>query len=180
MTLLEQYRCLDLDGSLIGLEKGSETGDSFCTPIGMTVLGWENSIHYGFIHGYGEMVFAVNPESCADRYVYPLAKNFEDFLRLLLACGSTTAMEQIICWEREQYEAFLRDDPAPQGRKELLERLTAELKLRPMSEPFDYVKELQAVFDSSLLRYSNEYYDTLGLERPDGTEPDSQETEFIN
>ena len=40
-------------------------------------------------------------ETCVDKYVYPLAANFKDFLRLILACGSTTAVEQIIGWSKE-------------------------------------------------------------------------------
>ena len=53
------------------------------------------------------MVFAVNPEPVVEQYVYPLAMNFKDFLRLILACGSTTAVEQIIGWSREQFEQFV-------------------------------------------------------------------------
>lgn len=33
-------------------------------------------------------------------------------------------------------------------------------------DPFQRVKELQAVFDPSVLDFSDEYYDTLGLEKP--------------
>lgn len=95
MTIYEKFNQLDIDSRLIGLEKG-DYGEYFCTPVNATVIGWENCIHYCFIEGYGEMVFAVNPESCVDQYVYPLAENFEDFLCLILVCGSTTAVEQII------------------------------------------------------------------------------------
>ena len=41
-------------------------------------------------------VFACNPESCADINVYPLAKNFDDFIRVILACGSANPVEQIV------------------------------------------------------------------------------------
>ena len=53
------------------------------------------------------MVFAVNSESCVEQYVYPLSMNFKDFLRLILSCGSTTAVEQIIGWSKEQFEVFV-------------------------------------------------------------------------
>ena len=45
-----------------------------------------------------------------------------------------------------------------------------ELNLEPMNGPFEYVKRVQKEFDDSKIQYSNEYYDTLGMERPDGTE----------
>ena len=50
--------------------------------------------------------------------------------------------------------------------------------LEPKEEPYEYVKAVQEKFDDSKIRYSNEYYDTLGLERPDGSENDVQLMEF--
>ena len=47
----------------IGLERGELNPQYFCTPSGAQIIGWENSIHYCFLPDYGEMVFAVNPES---------------------------------------------------------------------------------------------------------------------
>lgn len=63
MTIYEKFSQLDIAGRLIGLEKGNY-GGYFCTPVNATIIGWENCIHYCFFEGYGEMVFAVNPESC--------------------------------------------------------------------------------------------------------------------
>ena len=34
------------------------------------------------------------------------------------------------------------------------------------ADPFETVKALQAGFDPSVLKFSDEYYDVLGLERP--------------
>lgn len=38
--------------------------------------------------------------------------------------------------------------------------------LRPMQNPFDYVKALQASFDGTVVQYREEYYEVLGLECP--------------
>lgn len=180
MTMYEKYCQLDIDGRWIGLEKSDMCVEYFCTPIDATVIGWENSIHYCFIRGYRDMVFAVNPETCVESHVYPLAMNFKDFLRLILACGSTTAVEQIIGWSKEQFEAFLiSDDNAmlPE-QKIVLDRIRTELKLAPMENPYEYVKAVQEQHDDSKIKFTNEYYDTLGLERPDGSENDIQYVEF--
>ncbi len=176
MTLLEQYRKLKLDGNLFGLEAGDEEGGYFCTPIGMKVIGWEgcDGIHYGTIEGLGETIFAVNPENYGDQLVFPIAKNFEDLLRLLLAAGSMAAIEQCQRWERESFQQFLREDVESPNRREALALIEKELRLRPMEDPFSYIKELQAEFDENSIPYSNEYYDTLGLPRPDGTEQEEQ------
>ncbi|MBR3841176.1 MAG: hypothetical protein IKM20_08580 [Erysipelotrichales bacterium] len=172
MTVYKKYCQLSLDSRWIGLEKSEMGIEYFCTPISVEVIGWENSIHYCFIRGYEDIVFAVNPETCVDKYVYPLAKNFKDFLRLILACGSTTAVEQIIGWDKQQFEEFIQSDynkifPEQQI---VLDALKETLKLEPLNNPYEYVKSIQNNFDDSKIQYSNEYYDTLGLERPDGTE----------
>lgn len=178
MTAFQKYEKLALDGAWINLEKGNSTGGCFCTPKGARVIGWENGIHYCFIRGFGETVFAVNPESCAEENVYPLAATFRDFLRLLLACGTTTAIEQIVWWTEEQFRAFLAEDEAPPERTAVLEKIRQAFRLEPMEEPYQYVKALQAGFDASRLRYPDEYYEVTGRARPDGTCAESQGVEF--
>lgn len=180
MKMYEKFCQLNIDGRLIGLEKRNMCEEYFCTPKNATIIGWENSIHYCFIRGYRDMVFAVNPETCVDQYVYPLAMNFKDFLCLILACGSTTAVEQIIGWSKEQFEAFLvsDDNAVLPEQKNILDRIKAELKLTPMENPYEYVKAVQEQYDDSKIKFTNGYYDTLGLERPDGSENDVQYVEF--
>jgi len=182
MTMYEKFCQLDIDRSWIGLEKRDVCVDYFCTPLNATVIGWENCIHYCFIRGYREMVFAVNPETCVDKHVYPLAMNFKDFLRLILACGSTTAVEQIVGWSKEQFEDFLHSDGNAMfpEQKVVLEKIQSDLKLTPMENPYEYVKEVQALHDDSKIKFSNEYYDTLGLERPDGSECEAQYMGFAS
>ena len=43
-----------------------------------------------------------------------------------------------------------------------------------MEDVYEYVKAVQAQFDDGKIKYSNEYYDVLGLERPDGSESEQQ------
>ena len=180
MTIYEKYCQLNIDGRWIGLEKSDLSVDYFCTPINATVIGWENNIHYCFIKGYRDIVFAVNPEPSVDSYVYPLAMNFKEFLQLILACGSTTAVEQIIGWSKEQFENFIvsEDNAKHPEQEKVLEEIKSVLKLEPMENVYAYVKAVQEQFDDSKVRFSNEYYDTLGLERPDGSENEVQMLEF--
>ena len=171
MTTYEKYCQLNIDGRWINLEETDNSITYFCTPIGANIIGWENGgIHYCFIKGFGEMVFAVNPDSGAESYVYPLAKNFEDFLRLILACGSTTAVEQIILWNKEQFERFLHgeNNSIVTEQREILDKIQSELNLTPMENPFEYVKEVQAQFDDRKIRFTDEYYNVLGVERQSG------------
>lgn len=180
MTMYEKYCQLNIDGRWIGLEKSDLCVDYFCTPINATVIGWENNIHYCFIKGYRDMVFAVNPEPSVESYVYPLAMNFKEFLQLILACGSTTAVEQIIGWSKEKFEFFLisEDNAKYPEQEKVLEKIREVLKLKPKKNPYEYVKAVQEQFDDSKIKFSNEYYDTLGLERLDGSENEGQMFEF--
>ena len=169
-TMYQRYQALQLDGRWIGLERSDDEG-YFCTPLGAKIIGWEgcDGIHYCFVPAYGEEVFAVNPDSRADSLVYPLAANFTDFLRLILACNYAGTVEQIINWDSEQ---VLSDFMANEDNKVLpeqqavLDAIRNKLGLSPMEHPFQYVKGIQAQFDPSKLIFSDEYYDITGFENP--------------
>ena len=96
MTAYERFQALELDRSWLGLERGDTRGDYFCTPLGAQVIGWAgvDGIHFCFVEGFGEMVFAVSPANLPGDYVQPLAGSFADFIRLVLACGGIDAAEQ--------------------------------------------------------------------------------------
>ena len=166
MTAYKKFLSLDIDSSLISLEKMGGS-DRFCYPANAKAIGFEGCIMYCFIDGYGETVFACNPESCADIYVYPLAKNFEDFIRLILACGLANPVEQIVWMNKQQFEQHMQDEKENQTteQKELLSILEKELHIVAMEYPFEYVKELQSDFDYSKVHFSDEYYDVFGIER---------------
>ena len=162
-----QYKALDIDKSLISLENIKEATQYFCYPIKAKAIGFEGCIMYCFIEGYGEMVFASNPESCADTYVYPLARNFKEFLGLILACGSANPIEQIVWESKEQFEQHIKEEQATRTKAQdiVLQQLKSKMNIIPIDNPFEYVKEVQKNFDSSKIEYSDEYYDVLGIER---------------
>ena len=168
MNLFQKFKSMDIDGSLISLEDREIAEPYFCCPVNAKVIGFEGSILYCFLPEYGDMVFAANPESCADINVYPLAASFEDFLRLILACGGANPVEQIVWMDRRRFEEHLQSEREIQtdGQRELLALLERELGITPMQDPFEYVKSLQSGFDDSRIQYSAEYYDVLGIEPP--------------
>ncbi len=171
MTIYDNYKQLSVDGSLICLESGEITEPYFCYPVNAEPIGFEGNILYCFIPEYGDMVFASNPGSITDTKVYPVAKDFTDFLRLILACGSTNPIEQSIWMNKEQFNQHLQEeiDNRTVQQKEVLDFIMRELNLAPMENPFEYVKSVQIDFDDSKIKFSDDYYDTLGLARPDGT-----------
>lgn len=150
-TLFDQYKELNINGSLICLEQVEDIYSYFCYPTNAKAIGFEGSIMYCFIEPYGEMVFACNPDTCADVFVYPLARTFEDFMRLILACGSTNPIEQIIWMDKDKFEKHLKEEEAIRTgeQKATLSYLETELEISPIDNPYDYVKELQSRFDNS-------------------------------
>lgn len=169
-TVYEKYMALPVDKGLLCLEPGDITTPYFCYPVNAEAIGFEGCILYCFLPEYGEMVFACNPESCADRYVYPLAADFEDFIRLVLACGTANPMEQIIWMDKNKFEEHMAGEEGnlTEAQKAAVQQLQHGLDLLPMENPFEYVKSIQKDFDGGRIQYSDEYYDVTGIENPKG------------
>ncbi|MEA5015693.1 MAG: hypothetical protein VB099_14145 [Candidatus Limiplasma sp.] len=167
-TIYEKYRNLDISGSYIGLESGENENAYFCTPKGASIIGWAgvDGIHFCFVRGFGEMIFAVSPMNTPGNYAHPMARDFKDFLRLLLACGHTAALEQAWSWDQEQFDEFLRENVPTAEQSVALHIIREKLSLTPMEQPFPYIKTLQDGFDYRLIPYTEDYYDTVPVEPP--------------
>lgn len=151
----------NIDLSTVGVSRREDNSPYFCTPKGASIFGWAgvDGIHFCFIRGFGTMVFAVSPMNGAPDYVHPIAKKFEDFLRLLLACGDVAALEQAWMWDEAKFETFLRDNPPSKEQQQTLNELVGKMKLSPMEQPWEYIKTLQVSFDYSRIKYTEDYYD---------------------
>lgn len=142
----------------LGLEDRGPEGGYFCTPVGARCFGWPgvDGIHFCFLRGHREMVFAVSPMNTPGTCVHPIAKTFRDFLRLLLSC-SEAALEQLWQWDREQFEAFVAQDIRSEAAQAQLDRLAVAYGLRPVSDPYGYVRSLQQDFREDSLVFPEEY-----------------------
>lgn len=89
---------------------------------------------------------------------------FIDFLRLLLACGDTAALEHVYCWDQVQFDAFLQENTISDEQQAVLDAIREKLLLPPMEQPFAYLKELQAEFDYSRIKYTEDYYEWVPVE----------------
>ena len=112
MTAFQTFQKMKVDKALLSLEPFDPNNSCFCYPMGATPIGCEGAILSCFLPDFGETVFACNPESCADSYVYPLAGSFEDFLRLILAGGSPNPPEQLA----ETFSLTSMEDPHSYGK----------------------------------------------------------------
>jgi len=160
-SLYQKFRKLPINFSTIGLEQEPATSDYFCTPKGAEIIGWAgvDGIHYCFIEGFGEMVFAVSPCNLPGDYVHPLAESFEDFLRLMLMCSGLDAMEQLHGWNKDTFETYMTESRVSIEQKELFAVIEEELHLEPMDFPFEYIKNLQRRFNYKSIPWKEEYWE---------------------
>lgn len=160
MTTYQKFKALPIDHSAIGLEQRDSDVTYYCTPKDANILGWAgvNGIHYCTIPEFGEMIFAVSPMNFGD-CVHPIARNFEDLLRMLLYCADMAALEQCYAWDEEAFKAFLIDFPMTAKQKAALDVIRKEFGIEPMEDAFAYVKRLQSEFDLSKIPFTEEYYD---------------------
>lgn len=166
MKIYREFQRLNIDHSTIGMDQNVSDTNYFCTPVGAEVIGRTgvDGIHYCFIEGFEDMVFAVSPESLPGEYVHPIAKNFEDLLRLLLACGSMDAIEQTYMWDEELFDQYLMDNQPDENQRFVLSVIKNAFQITPMEEPYSYIKEIQETFDYNKLVFSEEYYEIVPKE----------------
>lgn len=180
-TAYEKYMALSIDKGLLCLGHGDITIPYFCYPVNAKPIGFEGCILYCFLPEYGEMVFACNPESLVDQNVYPLAADFEDFIRLILACGTANPVEQIVWMDKTKFEEHMADEEKvlTDEQKAVAQQLQRELGLLPMENPFEYVKAIQTDFDDSKIQYRDEYYEMTGIENLKRTDTSDMENNNI-
>ena len=107
-----------------------------------------------------------------------MAEDFRQFLSFVLFCGDANPISQIWWTEEEQFRDFLKEESERswEGMEDVLEQKRAALAAVAAAfslegaDPYEKVKALQASYDPAYLQFSEEYYDVLGLERPDQEE----------
>lgn len=155
-----RFLTLDLDLSPVGFTHRGSFIPYYCTPENAQILGRAgvDGIHYCTIPLFGEMIFAVSPMNFGD-CVHPIARNFTDLLRLLLACVDMAALEQCFAWDEAQFHAFLADNPATPEQQAALDSIRGAFSLSAMESPYAYIRQLQSEFDLSRIPYTEDYLD---------------------
>lgn len=173
MTTYQKFKRLKIDFSAIEFEQADNTDCHFCTPIGARIIGRADvdGIHYCFVRGQGEMLFAINPSNEVGRNAYPIANTFEEFLSLLLSCGSMAAIEQAHWWDEEQFEEFVAENQPTPAQQAVFDVLRDKLGITPMEEPFQYLNRLQERYNYGMLHFPKEYYEALEAQSFDDRPP---------
>ena len=177
-----RFRALDIDFSAIGLlQDGGDDFAYFCTPVNAEFVGRIgcDGVHFVLLPG-DERVFCVDPAMGEEgKYVLPVGGSFREFLSFLLYARDANPLSQIWWMDESRFRELLRqdaeqdwpgcdlkpDESLPQRNAAALAAVARAFDLTPAA-PIEPVKAMQAEFDPSILRFSDEYYDVLGLDRP--------------
>ena len=162
-----EFKGLGIDLGALGAESGRNAVRYTCTPKGAKIFGWAgvDGIHFCTVKGYGETIFSVSPMNPGQDCVQPLARDMGDFLRLLLACGDTAALEQAWMWTEAQFEEYLQEYPPTEDQRAVMREIAEKCGLTPMERPWQYLKEVRAETDCSMLRFDKEYEELLHPEK---------------
>lgn len=173
---LRTFHELNIDFSALGLEWGGEFVPYFCTPVGAEEVGSIgcDGIQFVLLPG-DEKVYCVDP-SMGDvgTYVLPVGSNLREFLSFLLSCHDANPLSQIYYLTEDRFRTFADDEAEAREDDDLADFFAAKdaalaaiaeaFNITPV-EPYGKVKALQADFDPGVLKFSDEYYDVLGIER---------------
>ena len=159
MTLYQEFKKLNINHYAVELDPHGMKGTYFCTPKGARIIGSAgvDGIHYCFVRGQEEMVFAISPMNTPGSNVHLIARTFADLLRLLLACGSLSALEQAHQWDEEQFEEYVAGNQATDEALAVFDVLKEKLGITPMEEPYAYLRDLQDTWHGKGLIFPKEY-----------------------
>lgn len=167
MITFSNFRFHKIDLSPLGLQPPSKDFTPyFCTPKNAVPIGslGVDGIHFVFVRGHGETVFIITPMGDYP-YFFPIARNFEHFLRLLIAVKDCNVMEYMRSFSEEDLLKYQAENPPTEEAEKTILSLIS-LGLDPLPSPCTYVSDLNGSFDFSSVRFSGEYYDITGESEP--------------
>ncbi len=149
-----------IDLSPLGLEMRGEKVRYFCTPKYADIIGYEgvDGVHCCFIRGFKDAVFTVSPMNEPGKHVAKAAECFEDFLSLLLRCRHLAAIEQVNMFTKDEFQEFVSSSEVTEEMQKAFDDLK-NFGVKPMENPYDYLKAMRDGFDGSKIKYEDEYYD---------------------
>lgn len=172
-NIWEEYHTKKINFFSIGLRYEDERHAVayFCTPKDAKIFASTgcDGIHFCTVPKFGEMIFVVVPDGMTEQYVFPVAKDMEEFFSLVAALHGATLFDCIPNLPKARFEEVLAEQIAGESdecREELSKFISAYHPKPYKDSPYDAVRSLYWDFDFSRIEYTEEYYDVLGLDYP--------------
>lgn len=162
MPMYAKFRNSSLDTSPIGLYCGQSRSDRVYTPVGARVIAWSTEIeglHFCQVAGFGSLVFAVDPSAPPGDFVHPVARDMSDFISLILACRSVTAVALAYRWSKAYFNQQIASVKLSAKARSVLKALENSYRCTPAYDPYNSIRTVQSTFDYASLPLHLDYFE---------------------
>ena len=157
--LYQKFRNSSLDTSDIGMVPGPDSSDSVFTPSGAKILAWNGGIHFCLVEGFGEMVFAVDPNAPPGDCVHPVAQNLPDFFGLAATIRNAALIANCYQWSRAYFAEKAAAVVPTMKMRSVLRALENTYHPSKIADPYGYILAMQQTFDYSRLPLRPDYFE---------------------
>lgn len=149
MTLYEQFIDSSLDTAGIGLDCSAGSDALICTPLHASIIGWANpgGLHFCFVDGLGEVVFAVDPLASDDCRIQPIAEDFHAFLGLIIRCRGTGLLSATGIHSQSSFEQAIETIVLSNKQRSILRAIENGFHPSNITQPWQYIQDLQENYD---------------------------------
>lgn len=161
MDLYRKFRASSLDTGTLGLWTGEATSDNVYTPSGSRVVAWcgEEGSHFCQTEGFGDMVFAVDPNAPPGDQVHPVAATLADFIGLLTVCRHADLILNAYRMSRYLFDHRIAGIVLSYKTRSVLRALENTYHPPKPSDAYTYITGLQARFDYASLPLHPDYFE---------------------
>ena len=146
MNLLERVKKMRGAEAALGLTFAGANDSVNTLPKGTVLLAYSNKTYFCWFRHYEETVFAVTEEN-QKWQIHPIAYNFREFLRLIIACGSAELCARSVLLTEK---TFLTEQEALRRRiNPGLKEIRDTLAIVPIEDPYRYTHTIGQIIDCS-------------------------------
>jgi hypothetical protein len=144
VNLFEKFKNSCLDTSAVGLTVGSEYSYYGATPEGARVIAWAEIHGIHFCHKPdSDGIYVVNPDASKNEAVRLVAKDFPEFLGLVVACNHASILWQAQAMTRAQFNAYLDAHKPSMKQRSVLRAIQNIYHPPTVADPYSYIKNLK-------------------------------------
>lgn len=144
VNLYEKFRNSSLDTSAVGLTVGSEFSYFGATPEGARVVAWAEVYGIHFCRKENsDAIYVVEPDAPKDQAVHTVARNFPEFLGLIVACNHASLLWQAHEMSRTEFESFMQEHKPSMKQRSVLRAIGNIYHPPVVADPYSYLKNLK-------------------------------------
>lgn len=144
VNLYAKFRNSSLDTSAVGLTVGSEFSYFGATPDDARVIAWADVYGIHFCHKEdSDAIFVVEPDAPKSEAIHVVARNFPEFLGLIVACNHASLLWQAHEMTRAQFDAYIQEHKPSMKQRSVLRAIGNIYHPPVVADPYSYLKNLK-------------------------------------